>query len=67
MDHHAGQSNVAILGWLGAQLCADGNIAAENSQVRVERVTAADNCFSGFGFRTTDSTLRVTFLLELRL
>ncbi len=44
----AGQTNVAILGpGLVRNFARMGILLATSSQVRVEQVTAADNCFSG--------------------
>jgi hypothetical protein len=55
----AGQSNVAILGpGLVRNFARMGIILPKSSQVRVERVTAADNCFSGILVSgTTDSEI----------
>jgi hypothetical protein len=55
----AGQSNVAILGpGLVRNFARMGILLPKSSQVRVERVTAADNCFSGILVSgTTDSDI----------
>ena len=55
----AGQSNVAILGpGLVRNFARMGIFLPKSSQVRVERVTAADNCFSGILVSgTTDSDI----------